>query len=130
MLHYEKIVQSIKLSIAYLEASISGLNHKDEDCFAASLWRSAEELEYALFLFSMKFQDEGNRHEWKPKSAIKKGQSGQLLEAAKQLLDESWKAMIDESWLTAYKSAYVARCYLLRLQEDLAKKKREAIKKK
>jgi hypothetical protein len=130
MLRYEKIMQSIELSIAYLEASISALDKKDVDCFADSLWRSAEELEYALFLFSMKFQDESDMSKWKPKSGIKKGESGRLLEAAKQLLDESGKAMVDESWLDAYKSAYVARCYLLLLQEDLAKKRREAIKKK
>ena len=58
MLRREKIVQSIKLSIAYPEVSISGLNQKDENRVADSLWRSAEELEYALFLFSMNFQGE------------------------------------------------------------------------
>ena len=130
MLRREKIVQSIKLSIAYLETSISGLTQKDENRVADSLWRSAEELEYALFLFSMNFQGESETSKWKPKSGIKKSEYGQLLEAAKRLLHESGKAMIDESWLDAYKSAYIARCYLLALQEGLAKKSRDSVKKK
>jgi len=130
MLHYEKIMQSIKLSITYLEASISALNQKDGDCFAHNLWRSAEELEYALFLFSMKFQDESDTFKWKPKSGINKRGSGLTLEAAKELLNESRKSMTNGNWLDAYKSAYIARYYLLELQEDLAKKKRETIKKK
>lgn len=130
MAHHEKIVQSVKLSIGYLEASILALDKKDEDSFADSLWRSAEELEYVLFLFSLEFQDQNVRSKWKSMFDIKKGDAGSSLKAAKRLLNESRKSMIDECWLEAYKSAYVARHYLLKLQEDLAKKKREAFKKK
>jgi hypothetical protein len=46
------------------------------------------------------------------------------------LLNEAERFFVNERLLDAYKSAYAARHYILKAQEDLAKKKREILKKK
>jgi hypothetical protein len=46
------------------------------------------------------------------------------------LLNEAERFVVNERLLDAYKSAYIARHYILKVQEDLAKKKREMLKKK
>jgi hypothetical protein len=126
----EKILRSLKSSAAHLDDSILALSKEDEVSFANSLWYAAGELEYALFLFSMKFQDRNDTSKWEPKSDAERNEAVSLLRAARVLLDESKRAVAEGMLLDAHKSAYVARCYLFRVQEDLAKRKREAFGKK
>lgn len=126
----EKILKSLKSALNYLKNSMLALNKKDESSFAGSLWHAAAELEYALFLFSMTFQNESDRLKWKPNPELKKIETSPALVEVQNLLDEAEKCMVNEKLQDAYKSAYVARHYVLKVQEDLARKKREALKKK
>jgi hypothetical protein len=126
----EKILKSLKSAAAYLENSIRALDKKDEKLFDGSLWHGAAELEYALFLFSMMFQDESSLSEWKPNPELKKTESAPMLVEAQKLLKNAENLLVNEDLLDAYKSAHVARHYLSKVQEDIAKKKRQELKKK
>jgi hypothetical protein len=124
----EKISQSLKSATTHLENSILALNKKDEDSFADSLWHVAAELEYTLFLFSITFQNEKDTSNWKP-NPEPKIEAGSTLMDAQNLLKEAEK-FVNEKLLDAYKSAYVARHYILKVQEDLSRKKRKMLRKK
>jgi len=125
----EKILKSLKSAVTSLEKSMQALNKKDETSFAGSLWHAAAELEYALFLFSMSFQNESDRLKWKPNPELKKIENGPALVEVQNMLNKAEKCMANEKLLDAYKNAYIARNYILKVQEDLARKKREALKK-
>jgi len=126
----EKVSNALKSAAVYLENAILALDKKDENSFADSLWHVAAELEYALFLFSITFPNESNPLSWKRKPELKKIETGSMLAEVKNLLDEAERFVVKERLLDAYKSACVARHYVLKVQEDLAKKKREMLKKK
>jgi hypothetical protein len=126
----EKILKSLKSAMAYLENSILMLNKKDENSLMDNIWHVAAELEYALFLFSITLKDESDKSKWKLNPKIKKVEVGPALVMVQNLLDEAENRMADEKLLDAYKSAYIARHYILKVQKDFAKKKREAFKKK
>ncbi|MCL6578606.1 MAG: hypothetical protein K6T73_04370 [Candidatus Bathyarchaeota archaeon] len=126
----DKISKALKAAMTYLGNSVSAWKKKEENLFADNLWHAAAELEYVLFLFSLMFQNEDETAKWKPNPDLKKMETGTLLTEAQRLLKDAEKHMTDKKLLGSYKSAYVARHYLLKAQEDLAKKKREALKKK
>jgi hypothetical protein len=130
MMADDKILKSLKSTIAYLENSMQALNKKDDSLFADSIWHVAAELEYTLFLHSIKFQNEINPLKWKPNPEFKKADSGSTLVEVRNLLNEAIKCILNEKLLDAYKNAYIARYYVLKVQEDLARKKHEALKKK
>jgi len=125
----EKVSNALKSAVAHLENSVLALNKKDENLFADSLWHVASELEYALFLFSIMFPDENSLSSWKRKSELKI-EVGSMLVEVKNLLNEAKKFVADGRLLDAYRSAYIARHYMLKVQEDLAKKKHAMLKKK
>jgi len=126
----EKILKSLKSTISHLENSMLALNKKDESSFAGNLWHVAAELEYALFLFSMMFRNGSDSSKWKPNPELKKIETEPMLVEVQNLLNEAEKCMVEQKLLDAYKKAYIARHYILKAQEDIAKKKREALKKK
>jgi hypothetical protein len=126
----EKILKTLKTANGYLEKSIEALNKKDENLFTDSLWHTAAELEYALFLFSVTLQNENNTAHWKQNPEPKKIDATPNLGEMQSLLNEAEKCVANEKLLEAYKNVYFARHFVLRIQEGLAKKKREELKKK
>lgn len=126
----EKILKTLKTANGYLENSIGALNKNDEKLLADSLWHTAAELEYALFLFSVTLQNENNVAHWKQNPEAKKFDAMPNLGEVQSLLNEAEKCLANEKLSEAYKNVYFARHFVLRIQESLAKKKREALKKK
>jgi hypothetical protein len=124
----EKILKGLKSATTHLENSILASSKKDEDSFAGSLWHVAAELEYTLFLFSITFQNESDLSKWKP-DLEHKTEAGSMLMNVQNLLNEAEKFVANEKLLDAYKSAHIARHYVLKVQEDLAKKKRQTLRK-
>jgi hypothetical protein len=124
----EKIHKTLKTANGYLEKSITALNNKDENLFSECLWHVAAELEYALFLFSITLQNENNLVNLKQNP--KKIDAMPNLGEVQSLLNEAERFMANAKLLEAYKNVYMARHYTLKIQEGLAKKKREALKKK
>jgi len=126
----EKILKALQSAIAYLNNSMLAMDKKDDNSLANNVWHVAAELEYALFLFSITIQDEMDKSKWKLNPKLKKVEVGPTLVTVQDLLNEAEKCMRNEKLLDAYKSAYTARDYILKIQKDFAKKKREAFKKK
>ena len=125
----EKILMGLKSAITHLENSMMALKKKDEKAFADGLWHVAAELEYTLFLFSITFQNEIDQSRWKPNTKLEI-ETGSMLMDVQNLLNEAEKFVANEKLLDAYKSTYIARHYILRVQEDLARKKQKMLKKK
>jgi hypothetical protein len=126
----KKMLKSLKSAITYLDNSMLAMDKKDDALLADSVWHLAAELEYALFLFSMIVQNEIAESKWKLNPKLKKVEVGPTLVTVQDLLNEAEKCVKNEKLLDAYKSAYIARNYMLKVQKDFAKKKREAMKKK
>jgi len=125
----EKISKGLKSATTHLGNSILAWNKKDADPFADSLWHVAAELEYTLFLFSITFQNEKDPLKWKPNHEPKIETDSMLINV-QNLLNEAEKFVMNEKLLDAYKNAYIARHYVLNVQEDLAKKKRKGLREK
>jgi hypothetical protein len=126
----EKILKSLKSAAAYLENSALALDKKDEGLLADNVWHVAAELEYALFLLAIKTQNENDLSELKSNHEFKKADVDSMLVDVKNLLNETEKFVLSGRLQEAYKSAYAARHYTFKIKEDLAKKKREMLKKK
>jgi hypothetical protein len=126
----KKILKALKSAITYLDDSMPAMDKKDENSLADSIWHVAAELEYVLFLFSMAVKDEVDKSKWKLNPKLKKVELGQTLVIVQDLLVEAEECMGNEKLLDAYKSAHVARHYILKVQKEFARKKREALKKK
>lgn len=125
-----KMLKALKSAVTYLDSSIVAMDKKDDNLLTDSVWHAAAELEYALFLFSMTVQNEIDKSKWKLNPKLKKVEVGPTLVTVQDLLNEAEKCVKNEKLLDAYKSAYIARNYMLKIQKDFAKKKREALKKK
>lgn len=125
----EKILNALKSATKYFEDSVLAFNKGDENLLADSIWHGMAELEYVLFLFSITLPTESN-FKWKPNPELKKMETVPVLFEAKKLLNEAEGYIVNEKLQDAYKSVYVARHYMLTVQESLAKKKREALKRK
>ena len=126
----EKILKALKSAITHLDNSMLTMDKKDDNSVADSVWHTAAELEYALFLFSITVQDEIDKTKWKLNPKLRKVEVGPMLVAVQELLDKAEKCVTNENLLDAYKSAYIARHFILKLQKDFTRKKREALKKK
>ncbi len=128
MFSNEKIMNSLKSALAHIENVLTALTKTNENMFDNSLWHVGAELEYALLLFSMTSKSEKEGFQLKKHSELKNIEAGQLLVRAQILLKEAEGFMTNRKLLDAYRSTYEARHYVLRLQEDLAKRKREVHK--
>jgi len=126
----EKILTALKSTITYLDNSMLAVGKKDENQLEYSVWHVAAELEYALFLFSITVQDEIDTSKWKLNPKLKKVEVGPTLVTVQDLLNEAEESLRGEKLLDAYKNISIARHYILKIQKDFTKKKREALKKK
>ena len=126
----EKILLALKSAATYLENSIRALAKKDENSLTANVWHVAAELEYALFMFSIAFEEEADKLKLRSNPRLKKVEVDSALVTVQQLLKAVFKHMKEKNLLEAYKEANIARHYMLKVQRDFARKKREALKAK
>jgi len=126
----KKILKALKSAITYVDSSMPAMDKKDENSLTDSIWHVAAELEYVLFLFSITVKDKVDKSKWKLNPKLKKAELGPTLVTVQDLLNEAEKCTKNEKLLDAYRSAYIARHYILKVQKEFARKKREALKKK
>lgn len=123
----EKITRALTSCQAYLEKSIAAAKGVSEE-YDISVWHAAAELEYALFLFSLKNANSDVTPKWKTESTDRSDPPAKLLQKAQVLVAKSRTSGISGKWLEAYKGAFAARHILLRIQRESAKKKRDLLK--
>lgn len=122
----EKIAKALASCEAYLEESIAALKSACEES-DSWLWHAAAELEYALFLFSLKSPDEDVTLNWKTGSYDRSDSAAKLLNTVQNLVVQSKESIAAGNWLQARKYAYAAGSILLRIQREHTRKKRGSI---
>ncbi len=125
----EKIMKALTSAMTYLDNSMLALDKKNEKSLADAIWHIAAELEYALFLFSITVQDGIDESECKLHPKLKEDDMGSTLATVQDLLDTAKKCMENKELSDAYRNAFIARHYILKIQKNLSKKKQEALKK-
>ncbi|MEM1539978.1 MAG: hypothetical protein QXJ07_01135 [Candidatus Bathyarchaeia archaeon] len=131
MVANDKILKALESATSYLEKSASALNSGDESSFTKHFWHVAAELEYALFMFSLIFQEESvNKSKWKSNPNMKRDDINGTLAEVRSLLDNAKKFLTSGKLLDAYKSVYMARHHVFAVEENLANKKRGGLKTK
>ena len=130
MAFHNKILSALRKAKSFLETSIDVGARKNLELFKDAIWHAAAELEYALFFFSIKFQNENQLQKWKVNPKFKGTDLTSMLKEARELLSEAEKSTVNGNMLEAYENAYLARHYVLKIQGNLAKEKGKASKKK
>jgi hypothetical protein len=118
----EKIAKALISCEAYLDKSIAALKSACEELDSWT-WHAAAELEYALFLFSLRNADEDVTLKWRAESPEGSRSPAELLNTVQNLVVHSRESAASGSWLQARKYAYAARNVLLRIQREYARKK-------
>ncbi len=120
----EKILSTITSAISYLEDSMEAFARNKETALMNNLWRAAADLEYALFLFSLKHQDEPRSSSWKLDSHSNQSEIEPLLVSTKGLLETAKESIKANDFLEAHKKAWLARGQLLRIHDTFEKKRK------
>lgn len=125
----EKILGALKKAAEYLQAAIETLDKSDETSFSNNIWHISAELEYVLFLLSLKFQEEYSSLKFKQNPKFNEDVKQILLDVS-DMLGQAQKCVEKRELQDAYKSVYFARHYISKIQVNIARKQREAYKKK
>ena len=121
----EKIVKALTSCEAYLAKLIPASKNTCEES-DNWMWHAAAELEYALFLFSLKSPDEDVALNWKTGSRDRSDSTAKLVETVQNLVIRSKESTMTGDWLQARRCAYAAADILLRIQREHSRKKRGA----
>lgn len=121
----EKIPETITSAINHLEDSVEAFAKKKETEVMNNVWRAAADLEYALFLFSLRHQDETKSSSWKLDPHPKQVEIKPLLMSTKNLLQTAKENIKTKNFLEAHKKVWIARGHLLKIH-DLFEKKRKS----
>jgi len=124
----EKIAEALTSCEDHLEKSIDASKRACEESDSC-MWRAGAELEYALFLFSLKSSDEDVISNWKTGSHGRSDSAAKLLSTVQNLVIRSKELTATGDWLQARRCAYAARNILLRIQREHTRKKRGSIRK-
>jgi len=119
------MLENITSAINHLEESMKALAEKDEEEVTLFVWRAAADLEYALFLFSLMYQEENPSASWKLNPPAKQFEVGPTLMLAQDLLKEAKDSFEAQNFHEAHKKTWMARGHLLRIHEFFEKRRRE-----
>jgi len=120
----EKITKAVLSAMKYLEDSRKSITENNENALMNQVWKASAELEYALFLFSVLQQKEDQRHSWKLDLESKQIEVTPLITSTQELLREAKTSFENSDLLEAHKKTWMARGYLLKVQEFLEKKRK------
>jgi hypothetical protein len=124
-----KITDALAFCESFLEMSRVSLKKTPEE-FDLCAWRAAAELEYALFLFSLKYTDQDVTSGWKTESHNRSDSPAKLLKTVQTSVAKSKESVFSGNWLKAYEHAFTARQLLLRIQREYARKKHAGLLKR
>lgn len=117
----ERIIRALSAAMQHLEKALSA-DKKDAEALENDVWHIASELEHALLLFSLNFED-NDSSKWRPNTPRKR-ELHETLTSVYELLKQSREALLKGELLDAYKEAYIARYYIFSLQEEFNKKRK------
>jgi hypothetical protein len=121
----QKISKTVTSALAYIEDAIDTQAKGNEEKVMQLTWRAASDLEYGLFLFSLRRPEENQSSSWKLPS-IKQPKTESLLASTQELLKEAAKSFEADDFKEAHKKMWMARGQLLRIHDFFEKKQRKA----
>lgn len=125
----EKIESALSAALRHLEDVMAALSNNDEHAFSDSLWSASVETEYAVFLLSLKLENKAKDASWKHSSSTKQlTKFKPALNTALKLLRNAKTGLERGRIKKSHEEAWTARNLLLKAQELLEKKRREAKK--
>ena len=128
----KEAISSLELAYNCLEEAIKSATEKKEHNLGELVWKASSELEYSLFLLSMKIGEE-NLPKINPSSRFDpkfKGEIGPFLVSIQDLTAEAIKLLKKKLYSEAYEAARAARNGLLRLHTMLERQRKEKKKKR
>lgn len=120
----EKTTEAIKSAMKYLEGTMKNLSKDNEDDVSGFVWQAAADLEYALFLFSVTHQDDPESSSWKLSLRSKDVEIDSVLASTRDMLKEAEGKIETGKVREAHKKTWMARGYLLKLQEFFEKRRK------
>ena len=116
-----KITKAVLSAIKHLENSRRSVTEDNENLLANQVWKASAEVEYALFLFSILRQNEQS-HSWKVDLKSKEFEVAAVITSTQELLQKAKTSFENGDLLEAHKKIWMARGYLLKVQNILEKK--------
>ena len=116
-----KITKAVLSAIKHLENSRRSVTEDNENLLANQVWKASAEVEYALFLFSILRQNEQS-HSWKVDLKSKELEVAAVITSTQELLQKAKTSFENGDLLEAHKKIWMARGYLLKVQNILEKK--------
>jgi len=116
----QKLSKTVTSALGYIEDAILAQAEGNEEKVTQLTWREASDIEYGLFIFSLK-------HSNKPSSSwklpqIKQPKIESLLAATQDILEEAAKSLEADDLKEAHKKMWIARGQLLRIHDFFEKK--------
>jgi len=116
-----KITKAVLSAIKHLENSRRSVTEDNENLLANQVWKASAEVEYALFLFSILRQNEQS-HSWKVDLKSKEFEVAAVITSTQELFQKAKTSFENGDLLEAHKKIWMARGYLLKVQNILEKK--------
>jgi hypothetical protein len=123
----KKITEEMDSAVDNLERSIKALEKGDQKKFGKLVWQAASELEYTLFLFSVKYGNKIEGSSWNPR--LSELDIEPAVVEARDSVEEAKNSINDDEVSEAYKKTWKARGRLLKLQKILEKRRKSKSKK-
>jgi len=120
----EKITRAVQTAQEHLENSKKSITENNENALVSHVWKASAELEYALFLFSILRRSENQSHPWKIDLESKQLEVAPVITSTQELLREAKTSFENGDLLEAHKKTWIARGYLLKVQEFFDKKRK------
>ena len=120
----QKISKTVTSALAYIEDAIVAQAEGNEEKVMQLTWRAASDLEYGLFLFSLRYPEETQSSSWKL-PPIKQPKIESLLASTQDLLKEVAESLEADDHKEAHKKTWIARGQLLRIHDLFEKKQRK-----
>ena len=120
----KKITKAVLSAMKHLENSRKSITENNENVLANHVWKASAEVEYALFLFSILQQNEHQNHSWKVDLKSKQLEVAPVIMSTQELLKKAKISFENGDLLEAHKKIWIARGYLLKVQNFLEKKRK------
>jgi len=120
-------IAALELTYDWLEKAIKSAIEKEKNRMGDLIWKASSELEYSLFLLSMKIGEE-NLPKTNPSSRLDpkfKGEIGPFLVSIQDLIVKAQELLRKKFYSEAYEAARAARNGLLRLHTMLERQRKE-----
>jgi non-homologous end joining protein Ku len=120
----QKISKTVASALAYIKDTIDPQAKGNTEKVMQLTWRAASDLEYGLFLFSLRYPEETRSSSWKL-PPIKQPKIDSLLASTQDILEETAKSLEADDLKEAHKKMWIARGQLLRIHDLFEKKQRK-----